>query len=80
MRVVSRHAAVEVIDSNVAHVLAILKRRLANGGVFLEMRRRECAKSPGVRRRGKHVRALRKLRKRQVRAAQWDARDAARGR
>jgi hypothetical protein len=55
-------------------------KHLANDGTLLEMRRREFAQSPGRRRRVKHVRALRRQRKYRLRAAQRDARDAARGR
>ena len=46
---------VTVIEGNVDFALKLQKKRLATGGVFLEMRRRDCAKSPGVRRREKRA-------------------------
>ena len=71
---------VTVTEGNVDYALKPMRKRLANGGVLWEMREREHAMSPGKARRVKHVRAVRKSRRRVVKAAQRDARDEMRGR
>ena len=55
---------VKVFDGNVEKAMKILKKKLDREGVFLELRKRKYYRKPSVKKREKHMAALRKLRKR----------------
>jgi len=58
---------VKVFDGNIEKAMKVLKKKMDKEGIFLELRKRKYYRKPSVKKREKHIAALRKLRKKQKR-------------